>query len=145
MADVASVRDLNENSPVQMAQVIAELVKGRGLTKAAEITGVPRGRIIRWYKENRAFQLMLEETQTEVVNTIRADLLNDVTATLIDLAPRAAEVMGSMLDDADKDSTRVSAAAHILRLAGFGKAQPTGGPAVENLLGGLDARPSQGD
>lgn len=127
-----SARELSENSKVQMAQVIAGLVQGRTVRQVAETVGIPVGRITRWHRENDEFKQMLAEVEESVVAQIRSEVVTEATDMVVSLAGRAAEVMEQMLE-AEKESVRLAAAAHVLRFSGMGKATATG-PSVEDLL-----------
>lgn len=111
---------------VQMAQVIAAIVQGQTMRQAAESTGVARDRISRWYRDSAEFQEMLLDVTDEVVAAIRDDIKADARDAVVNLLPRAKEVLSEMLDS-EKDAVRLSAANSVFRLAGYGnERQPIG-------------------
>lgn len=147
MAEPANVKDLRENSEIQMAQVIAGLVQGRTVRDVAETVGVPPKRITRWMREDDRFKSLLDEVTQEVVDQIREETVKGATELVVDAAPEAAAKLHEMLNS-DKDSVVVSAAAHILRLSGVGQAaKPTDGSGVFKGLvaGGASPTPASGD
>lgn len=148
-------REVSENSPLQMQQVIALLLKGATVRQISAETGIPMGRITRWYRENEDFKQMLSETEASVVEAVRDLIISEQQQTIIDLLPAARETLARSLD-LEQDipaSVRVTAAAHVYRLAGYGSGtergssgpRPVGEVAVEGVVRNLDARPASGD
>lgn len=113
-----NVRSLFTDNPAQMAQVIAGLVQGRPVKEVASSLDIPAGRIARWYRESDEFRGMLEEVTEEVIAEIRSTLVADQKQAVVDLLPKAREVLEEMLDS-EKDAVRLQAAAHVFRLAGY--------------------------
>jgi hypothetical protein len=145
MAETASVRELTENSPVQMAQVIAGLLAGRTARDVAADVGVPTARVSRWYRESDDFRRMLEETSRAVTDQVRAITVSEIADQTVDLLPKAKEVLEAMLDS-EKDSTRLAAANSVYRYAGFGaRAQAPATAPVRRLIGAMGGSPADGD
>lgn len=131
---------------VQMAQVIAGLLQGQTIRQVAESTGISRDRISRWYRESEVFEEMLLDTTDEVVEMIRADIKADARDAVVNLLPKAKEVLADMLDS-EKDSVRLSAANSVFRLAGYGnEKQPIGRKAgAPDVNPPRSANPASGD
>lgn len=131
---------------VQMAQVIAGLLQGQTIRQVAESTGISRDRIARWYRSSAEFEEMLLDTTDEVVEMIRADIKADARDAVVNLLPRAKEVLGEMLES-EKDSVRLSAANAVFRLAGYGnEKQPIGrGVGAPDVTPPRSANPAAGD
>lgn len=148
MAETAkNVKDLRENSEVAMAQVISGLIAGRTVRDVAETVGIPPKRITRWMREDERFQELLDETTAEVVDQIREETVRTATDAVVDMSPRATEVLSEMLES-DKDSVRLAAASHILRLAGAGRTPSKVGETdvFRGLVaGGASPAPATGD
>lgn len=144
-AENVGPKELFENSPVQMAEVIAHLLQGRGVAEIAELTGVPKGRITRWYRESERFKEMLDEISTEAVDRIRSEVVRESADRLVELVPSAIDALAGGLE-AEKASERTAAAAHILRFAGLGakKGPEKVGPSPEDLIRG-PREPAAGD
>lgn len=138
-------KELYENSPVQMAEVIAGLLAGRTISDVSETTGVPKGRITRWYRESEQFQAMLTETTDDIVKMVRAEVVSETSERLTELLPGAIDALEAAMTHG-KMSERVTAAAHVMRFAGLGgrKEAPRATPAVEGLLKGSRG-PTTGD
>jgi AcrR family transcriptional regulator len=148
-------RDFSENSPLQMQQVIGLLLSGATVNQIAAEVGIPPSRITRWYRESADFKQMLAETEANVVEAVRDAIVAEQQQTIIDLLPAARETLARSLD-VEQDipaSVRVTAAAHVYRLAGYGSGtergssgpRPVGEVAVEGVVRTLDARPASGD
>lgn len=148
-------KDVSENSPLQMQQVIGLLLSGATVAQIAAETGIPTARILRWYRHSEEFRQMLVDTESSVVEAIRGAFVAEQQQTIIDLLPAAREVLARSLD-LEEDipaSVRVTAAAHIYRLSGYGSGtergssgpRPVGEVAVEGVVRTLDARPAAGD
>lgn len=148
-------RDLSENSPLQMQQVIGLLLQGATVAQIAAEVSIPQTRITRWYRESEDFKQMLAETEASVVEAVRDAIVAEQQQTIIDLLPAARETLARSLD-IEQDipaSVRVTAAAHVYRLAGYGAGtergstgpRPVGEVPVEGVVRTLDARPASGD
>lgn len=116
--DDDNVRSLFTDSEVQMAQAIAGLIQGRSVKEVADSLNVPAARIGRWYRESDKFQEMLLDVTTEVVDEIRASIRSDTKQAVVNLLPKAREVLEEMLDS-DKDTVRLQAANTVFRLSGY--------------------------
>ena len=101
-----------------VADPVARLTKATRQI-AAEV-GIPVGRITRWYRESEDFKQMLSETEASVVEAVRDAIVAEQQQTIIYLLPAARETLARSLDpEADiPASVRVTAAAHVYRLAG---------------------------
>ncbi len=153
---MADPREVSENSPLQMQQVIALLLKGATVRQISNELSIPLARITRWYRTNEDFKQMLSETEASVVEAVREAFVGEQQQTIIDLLPNARQALADSLDP-KKDippSVRVTAAAHVYRLAGYGSGtergssgpRPVGGDvSVEGVVRELDARPASGD
>lgn len=144
MAD-DNVRSLFTDNEIQMAQVIAGLVQGRALKDVAASLDIPAARIARWYRESEKFQEMLLDVTTEVVDEIRSTIKADAREAVVNLLPRAREVLEEALE-ADDVRTKLQAAAHVFRLTGFtekGAAREAGGAPSVRETG--KASPAAGD
>lgn len=134
---VATAAQLQQNSRVQMAQVIAGLVSGRSVSDIAETTEVPRSRISRWFTEQNAeFMEMLAEVEDLVVEHLRSELVAEVAASIDRLAPKAVLVLQEILEsDLSKNTERITAANSILRFSKMGNQEKgTAKPGAETLL-----------
>ena len=140
-----NVRSLFTDNEIQMAQVIAGLVQGRALKDVAASLDIPAARIARWYRESEKFQEMLLDVTTEVVDEIRTHIKADAREAVVNLLPKAREVLEEMLES-EKDQVRLAAANTVFGLTGFtekGAAREAGGaPAVRDTG---KAPPAAGD
>lgn len=145
VAERSDPKDINLNSPVQMAEVISGLLQGRTVSDIAETTGVPKGRITRWYRSSEQFKEMLEDISSEAVDRIRSEVVRESADRLAGLVPEAIEVLEDALS-AEKTSERITAAAHIMRFSGLGgrKEPVKPGPSPEELIRGTRG-PATGD
>lgn len=145
VSPIQGAKEMTENSPVQMQQVIAQLISGRSVKQIAENLEIPAGRITRWYRSSSKFAELLADTEAEVIGALRAEVRAEAARSLDDLLPQATEVMGAMLKSS-RDSVRLAAAAHIMRFSGVNTVGTRKGPVIEELLKGRShVRPSAGD
>lgn len=140
-----SVRELSENSRVQMAEVIAGLINGQPLNVIVETTGVPANRIRRWVTdENDDFFDLLRDVEDSVILHLRDEMVSEVAAAIDRLTPKAVASLEKAIDTGTT-SQQVTAAAHVLRFAGYGRIARDGSPGlpVEEMLrgSGADTRP----
>ncbi|HET9672669.1 MAG TPA: hypothetical protein VFQ40_07450 [Actinomycetota bacterium] len=149
-------RDTAENSPVQMQAVINLLLQDRTVRAISEELEIPRARILRWYREDEDFKQMLRETEYRVVESLRDAFVAEQQESMIDLLPKAHKALAEALTDDDVPrSVRVTAAAHVFRLSGYGSGKEVGssGPRpvgdsepMEAIVRRLDSvRPAAGD
>lgn len=145
MAEAAELRELHDNNPVEMAQVVAGLVQGRTVKDIAETLGMSRGKITRWYRDSEPFRDMLSEVQGDVISQIRAEAVSETVDRVQNLLPKAITVLEEAME-AGKTGERIAAAAHIARFAGLGarKDPPKAGPSPEELIRGARG-PATGD
>lgn len=145
-----SVRDLSENSKVQMAEVVAGLIAGHSLRVIAETTKVPAARIRRWVvEEDEVFMALLRDVEETVVEHLQDEMIATVAAAIDRLTPKAIDALEEAID-AGTVSQKTTAAAHILRFAGYGRLARDGSPALpaEELIRGAGAAapdPATGD
>lgn len=145
MAEQAELRELHDNNPVQMAQVVAGLVQGRTVRDIAETLGMSRMKVTRWYRDSEEFREMLAEVQGDVISQIRAEAVSETVDRVQNLLPKAISVLETAMDEG-KTGEKIAAAAHIARFAGLGarKDPPKAGPSPEDLIRGPRG-PATGD
>ena len=121
MSSDDNVRSLFSDNRVQMAEVIAGLLQMKTPTEVAEALGIPRSRITRWYRESEEFQEMLADVTEEVVASIRALIVEEQTDAVVNMLPLAKKVLYDVLNEDSEApaSVKVTAAAHVFRLAGY--------------------------
>lgn len=144
-----TVADLTQNSRVQMAEVVAGLVAGRKLRDISETTGVPADRIRRWVQdEHDGFMELLAEVEEAVVEHLKDELVAEVAQAIDRLTPKAIAVLEKSMEEGSI-SQRTTAAAHVLRFAGYGRIARADSPRVpiEEVLKGkaTGASPRSGD
>lgn len=148
MPEAANLRELHDDNPVIMAEVVAGLLAGRTARDVAETAGINRNRITAWYRDSEVFRKMLEDTTADLVSMIRAEVVSETADRMANLLPAAVDVLEGILgpDSDAKHSERITAAAHVMRFAGLGakKDAPKAGPSPEDLIRGPRG-PATGD
>lgn len=121
MSSDDNVRSLFTDSKVQMASVIAGLLQGSSVTEVSETLDIPRSRITRWYRESKDFQEMLADVEEAVVASIRALIVEEQTDAVVNMLPLAKKALHDVLaeDSEAPASVKITAAAHVFRLAGY--------------------------
>ena len=139
-----SVRELSENSKVQMAEVVAGLIAGHNLRTIVETTGVPASRVRRWVSdEDPEFMELLREVEETVLEHLKDEMVGQVAEAIDRLTPKAIAALEGALDEGTV-SQRTTAAAHVLRFAGYGRVAREGSPKVpveDMIRGGTAAGP----
>lgn len=152
----ATVRELSENSRVQMQAVVNGILAGRSLREIVETTGVPRSRVNRWLStEDPVFMELLGDSEAQILERLQEELVTEVAASVDRLTAKAIEKLDEAMEAVDKDgkpaSRAVTAAAHVMRFAGFGRVARSESPRmpIEGVLtrsgGPGDRGPATGD
>lgn len=143
---MGDVRDLYNDSRVQMAEVVAALINGMKLAEIESSLEIPRSRITRWFRDSKEFQEMLVDVEQAVIDDIKATVVAETAETMVSLLPKARSVLEKALSDEDVPwSTRVTAAAHVYRLSGHDVKRPEGQTAGAARAPSTARQPAAGD
>ncbi len=99
---------------VQQAKVIALILQGATPRQIEEATGVKRGSIYLWRRDDPEFQQMLNDAESRVEEAVIEAGVASALQSIKDLGPRAAEVIAEALEHKDT-KIRLSAASMVLR------------------------------
>lgn len=129
-------------SKTMMARAIAMLIEGYSAMEVARALDLPRRAISRWKEDYPEFTEMLERVDDEAAKIVLDEVRKTVREEIIELGPRAVQVMSAALEHAD---TRVAlqAAALIMRNGGGPGEHVSIG--LEGMLARASASPGSGD
>jgi hypothetical protein len=143
-----TIRQVAENSKVQMTAVVIGLIQGRAPKEISAEQQIPLSRITRWQRDDDFVQLYAE-VEAEMMAQIRSEAADMIRARLDYLGPAAVAALEEGLAS-EKMSDRLASAKAILAFNGVGKtarAEATKVVSIEDRIRAraVDVSPASGD
>lgn len=126
---------------IAKATAVSALVRGLSAADAAKTAGVSKRTLLEWKSTDPEFIAMLEDTEEEIIGTLRSEAVESSLNDIRDLMPDASKVLTRAIQGEDK-RLAMQAATIVLR---YSAADVNTSTQLESMLQTIDAKPTDGD